>query len=144
MSDFYAAVGQFMATAFHDFETTVYSIASILVVIAWLGCTRFLIQYASGSKWRSTLPGRTIMYSKMAMWLLLTYALTARWLEQWIPFAVLAVIGLTTYAIIAFIQWRLDFTLKAVQSGKVNLDHPNYSPVRDWWKKHIIAKRKRH
>lgn len=132
MSDFYAAVGQFFETAFHDFETTVYSLASVLVVIAWVGCTRFIVRYATGSNWRSTLPGRTIMFSKVGMWILLSYALTARWLEQWLPFAVLACIGLTTYAIIAFIQWRLDFTLKAVQEGKVTTDNPNYTPLRDW------------
>lgn len=116
-------------------ENVVLLIANIIVIVAWVGCALFVVTYAFGSPWRSTLAGRTIMYSKMAMLALLTYALTARWIEP--ADEVNYAIALATYAGIAAVQWRLYATLRYVQAGKVTLDKPNYTPVRDWWKRRM-------
>lgn len=114
-------------------ENVVLLIANILVLFAWVGCALFVTFYAVGSPWRSTLPGRTLMYSKLAMLLLLTYALTARWLEP-VPNLNYS-LALGAYAAISFIQWRLFATLRYVQRGLVTPDNPNYTPFRDWLKR---------
>lgn len=104
--------------------------ANVLVAVGWLGCTLFILFYALASPWHSTLPGRTLMFSKLSMWSLLTYVLWARWLDP--PDLLRNLVAVTVLSGISFVQWRLFITLRLVQTGRVTLAHPNWTPVRDW------------
>lgn len=115
-------------------ENVVYLIASILVLMAWAGTALFVTYYALLSNWRVSLVGRTLMSRAVSMLLLLTYALTSRWLDpvQDVQFA----LGLGVYALITIMEWRLFLVLRAVQTGKVTVQKPNYTPVRDWFRRY--------
>lgn len=111
-------------------EDLAYLIASIIVIVAWGGNTSALVSYSLWSPWQATLVGRSLMYRNVSMWLLLTFALTSRWLDP-VP-EVRNVTALVIYSTIAMVEWWLFLVLRAVQSGKITVVHPNYTPVRDW------------
>ena len=120
-------------------ENVVLLIANIIVVLAWGGTSAFILAYAVRSPWSSTLVGRTLMHRAASMWLLLTYALTSRWIEP-IP-EVQQALGLGVYALIALMEWRLFLVLRFVQEGNVTPDHPDYQPLREWWRR--VTKKER-
>lgn len=111
-------------------ENLAYLIASIIVLLAWGGNTSALVSYTMWSPWQSTLVGRSLMYRNVSMWLLLTLALTSRWLDP-VP-EVRNVLALMVYSSIALVEWRLFLVLRAVQTGRITVDHPEYTPFRDW------------
>lgn len=114
-------------------EDLVYLIASILVIIAWLGCGWFIWLYATGSPWQETLIGRTMMLGRLSMFALLTYALTSRWLE---PIEDLRyILGLLTYAGVAIMEWRMAAVVRYAQTGNITIENPNYTPIRDWFRR---------
>lgn len=114
--------------------------ANILVSVAWLGCTLFILFYRRRpSRWRATLPGRTLMYSKLSMWALLSHVLWARWTDP--PDLLRNIVAVGILASIACIQWNLFTVLRLVQTGRVSLDRPNYTPVRDWLRRRAEDRR---
>lgn len=119
-------------------EGVVYLIASIIVIVAWVFNSLFIYRYARFSQWQYSLIGRTQMQGRGSMWLLLTYALTVRWLELFpdVQYA----IGLAVYAMIAYMEIRMFVVLRYTQLERVSLQKHNYTPIRDWWKKHITKK----
>lgn len=121
-------------------ESVVYLIASIIVIIAWGGNSSALVSYSLWSPWQATLVGRSLMYRNLSMWLLLTYALTSRWLNP-VPDLQYA-LGLGIYALIALVEWYLFLVLRAVQTGRITVDHPNYSPLRDWIRARRVKREK--
>jgi len=114
-------------------EDLVYTIASIIVIIAWLGCGWFIWLYATGSPWRETLIGRTMMLGRVSMFALLTFALTNRWLE---PAEDLRnILALMIYASIAAMEWRMAAVVRYAQKGNITIENPNYTPIRDWFRR---------
>lgn len=113
-------------------EGVVYLIASIIVVVAWGFNTAFIYRYARYSDWEYSLVGRTQMQGRASMWLLLTYALTVRWLDVFPPLQY--VIGLIVYTLIALMEVRMYFVLRYTQLERVSLQVHNYTPIRNWWK----------
>lgn len=121
-------------------DDVVYLIASVLVIIAWLGCARFIWLYATRSPWRETLIGRTMMLGRVSMFALLTFALTARWLE---PTQELRdILALLIYASIALMEWRMAAVVDYAQKGNITIDNPNYTPIRDWVRRQRRRSRK--
>ena len=114
-------------------ENVVLLIANIEVILAWIFCGYFIYRYARYSKWRSSTPGRTMMYSQLSMFTLLTYALTARWLQpiDWLNY----ILGLSTYASITIMQGFLLLLLILIQTGKITADRPDYRPIRALWRR---------
>jgi hypothetical protein len=111
-------------------EEVAYLIASILAAIAWVGNLRFIYLYATRSPWRETLIGRTMMQGRLSMFALLTFALTNRWLQ---PAPVLYLtLGLAVYAGIAYMEWQQSQVVWYAQKGKITIENPNYTPIRDW------------
>lgn len=110
-------------------ENVVYLIASIIVIVAWGGNSAALVSYSLWSPWHESLVGRVLMWRNASMWLLLTYALTSRWLDP-IPDVQYA-LGLGIYALIALVEWYLFIVLRAVQTGRITVEHPNFTPIRD-------------
>lgn len=94
-------------------EGTIFLVANILVIFAWLGAGLFVGFYAAKSPWRKTLYGRTQMYRAVTMLSLLTYALTARWIHA-LPIVEIA-LGLIIYAAVGVMEWRLFFNLRRAQ-----------------------------
>jgi hypothetical protein len=111
-------------------ENVVLLIANIIVIFAWVGTALFVGFYAAKSRWRATISGRTLMYAKIAMLALLTYALVARWFLRDLPDLNYS-LALASYLFIALMQWRLFLVLRFIQTGKVTPEHPNYTPFRD-------------
>lgn len=105
-------------------------VANLFVVIAWVGCSLFILYYSMFSNWRATLPGRTLMYSKVAIWGLLSYVLWARWASP--PDDFRNLVAVFAIGAVAYIQWRLFITLRLVQTKRITVLNPNYTPVRDW------------
>jgi hypothetical protein len=122
-------------------EGVVYLIASIIVVVAWFFNSAFIISFARHNLWNASLVGRTQMQGRASMWLLLTYALTARWLD-FSP-ALQHSLGLTTYALIALMEARQFLVLRYTQAGHLTFETLDYHPVRDWWKSVRSKKEKR-
>lgn len=118
-------------------DNIAYLIASIIVIIAWGGNSSALVSYAMWSSWQDTLIGRVLMYRNVSMWLLLTFALTSRWLDP-VP-EIRNVLALLVYTSIALVEWWLFLVLRAVQTGRITIDHPNYTPLRDW----VLRRRRR-
>ena len=116
-------------------DDLVYLIASIIVIIAWLGCARFITLYATRSPWRETLIGRTMMLGRVSMFVLLTFALTARWLP--ISQEVRDVLALLIYASIAMMEWRMAAVVDYAQKGKITVENPNYTPISDWFRRRL-------
>lgn len=115
-------------------ESLAYLIASVIVIIAWAGNSAALVSYTLWSPWQATLVGRSLMYRNASMWLLLTFALTSRWLDP-VP-EVRNVLALIVYSLIALVELWLFLVLRAVQTGRITVDHPNYTPFRDWLRRH--------
>lgn len=112
-------------------------IANVLVICGWLGTTSFILAFhlKSDFPWYKSLVGRTMMQRAFSMWALLSYALSSRLLEP-VP-EVQRLMAITIYAFIVLMEWRLFFVLRFIQEGKITLDHPNYTPFRDWWRRHF-------
>lgn len=104
------------------------------VVFAWLGVTAFMLSYHFRTPgWRLTPVGRTLMQRAFSMWMLLSFAGTSRLLD-FSP-ELRNLIAVVIYAMIGVMEWRLYFLLRAVQKGKITLQNPHYTPIRDWWRR---------
>lgn len=101
----------------------------IEVTLVWIGLVAFVVIYGFWSEWRSTLPGRVIMHFGQAFLALVTYALILRAVEP--PAWIHDILAVTIYGAIAISVWRLTFVVRAAQLGKVSIDTPNYTPIRD-------------
>lgn len=114
---------------------------TILVTIAWFGCAAFVFQYAIQFDWRAGLPGRTMMRAKGSMLLLLTWIVVARWVpldestREWVSLAV--------FAPLAFVQVLLAYVLYLTGRGKISRTVPNYTPLRNWWKRRLINRKRK-
>lgn len=110
-------------------ENVVLLLANILVIIAWGGALAFIIAYSTRSPWRRSAIGRTLMYRALVMFALLTYALTARWLEpvDWLNYG----LGLGIYALVAFMEWRLFMTLRDAQKNPTTSTRHRYEPIKN-------------
>jgi hypothetical protein len=108
--------------------------ANFEVVFAWLGTTSFILAYHFGTPgWRLTPVGRTLMHRAFSMWLLLSFALTSRLLEP-TP-EIRNLIAVVIYFLIGVMEWRLFLILRFIQEGKITLENPHYTPVRNWWRR---------
>lgn len=118
-------------------DGVVYLIASVFAAIALLASGAFIWRYWRHANWRRTLIGRVIMHRAMTMFLILAYVFSARWFE--IPEIVQAAIGLAVWAGVAVVEVRMYLVIWYITAGKVTLDQPNYTPVRNvlsrWWEK---------
>lgn len=104
--------------------------ASILSSVFLLAVVAFVVVYAIGSPWRSGAVGRTIMYSKLSMAVLLLFIFTFRWLG--LDSEVRQQVGTWLYGILVLAEIRMLFMLRYVQQGRVTIEKPNYTPIRDW------------
>lgn len=104
--------------------------ASILSATLLIAVMLFVIVYAVGSPWRSGAVGRTIMYRSASMALLLAYVFTFRWLG--LNDEARQEIGTWLYGLLVLAEIRMLFMLRYVQQGRVTIDKPNYTPIRDW------------
>jgi hypothetical protein len=111
-------------------ENVVLLIANILVILAWIPTALFVTFYALFSPWHRSLIGKTLMYFAIAMLVLLTYSLTARWLVE-APDLNYA-LGLAAYAFLTAMLWLLFISLRAAQTGRVTPERPDWTPIRDW------------
>lgn len=108
------------------------AIATVEVVLGWLGTTAFMVAYhLKTPRWNKTPVGRTFMHRAASMWLLLTYALTSRLLDP-VP-EIQQTMALVVYFFIILMEWRLFLVLRFIQEGRITLEHPNYTPIRDVW-----------
>lgn len=112
-------------------EATAYLVASIEVLGVWAAVTTFIVLYAWWSPgWRDTPVGKMLMGFAVTMWLLVTLALTARWL----PFSDLIVqlLAIATYALIlASWVWAV-VVLIMLRRGIITPTRMDPHPVRDW------------
>lgn len=104
-------------------------IANIEVIFAWIGATGFVIVYWR-APWKRSLMGRTLMQLGLTMWFLLTYALTARWIQpiDWLNYS----LALFAYALVALSMIRLFVVFWLAVRGVITFDQPNWTPVRNW------------
>lgn len=107
-------------------------VANILIFVAWPAVALFIAYYAAKSPWRKTLIGKSMMYKSIAMLMLLSLSLLGNWFSGY-PGEPL--VRATVYFILAIVQWRLFFSLRYAQTGKVTLEHPDYKPVREFFRK---------
>ena len=114
-------------------DSTVLLIANLLVLNVFAAVTSFIVAYAWKSPWQSTPIGSAFMHIGASMWLLVTYALTSRVLEP-LPW-VQDIMALCIYAIIGVMWWRVFFVLRFIQTGRITLEEPNYTPIRNWLRK---------
>lgn len=118
--------------------TVFQTIANVLSALLLAEVLAFVLVYATGSPWRRTLIGRTLMYLAASMALLLVYAFTSRWLG--LPEDLRQAVGTGVYAILVGMWGRLLLVLRFAQRGNVSAEHPNYTPLRDWLARHRLRR----
>lgn len=112
-----------------------------LVVFAWSGTSAFIVSFHFGTPdWHKTPVGRTHMHRAASMWLFLTFVMMSRLLEP-LPI-VLDSLRLVIYFAVGLLEWRLWAVLRHIQKGKITLANPQYTPIKDWWGKHVTSKKR--
>jgi RsiW-degrading membrane proteinase PrsW (M82 family) len=114
-------------------DNVVFLIASIMAAVALVACTAFIIRYWRTSRWNRSLVGRTIMHRAMTMWAILAYVFMSRWFEP--PEPVQSAIGLAIWGGVALVEIRMLLVIAYITTGRVTLDQPNYTPIRNQWAK---------
>lgn len=109
--------------------------AMLLVEVLW-----FLVLAGFRSPWRAGVVGRTIMHLAASMALLMIYIFIARWLD--VSEDTRRLIGNSVYGFLVLMWGRMLLMLRFIQKGKITPENPNYTPLRDWVRRHR-AKRKK-
>lgn len=115
-------------------------IGSVLSLILLLETVAFVVLYAVRSPWREGLVSRALMYVMASLSLILVFVFIRRWLS--LPEPVLDLIGLGIYAVLVVVVGWLVVALLYGQAGKITAENPNYTPLRNWWRRHTKKKEK--
>lgn len=105
-------------------------IANMLVLLAWLPSTLFILDFGFGSTWRDSMAGRTLMLKALSTWCLLSYILWVRWFS---PDDLLRnSVATGVLLLIVFTLWRLYVVLRLVRAGRIDRNNFDWTPMRDW------------
>ena len=90
------------------FEVVVQIIAMALIAVSLAGLIVFMVTYARHAHWRSTPPGRAIMYLATSVGLVLALTIINAFVG---PYFGAEILALAVLAVMAFTIWRLVYVL---------------------------------
>lgn len=107
-------------------------LADVMILVAWPATVLFIVFYGTISPWKVSLIGRSVMYFALSMFALLSLGISTNWIHD---YDYEPIVRFVVYGGVTATLWRLFYSLRLAQTGRISVEHMNHSPFKDAYRK---------